>query len=541
MPVANRFAVTGRVVTMDASSRVIDNGVVYVDGPAIVDVRTTADPPPDGFGSSPNIATGGTIYPGLVELHNHLSYNPLPLWAVPKKYLHRGQWASAPEKREFIAAPMEILAGKTGYVEAVVRYVECKCLLAGVTTSQGLTLSPAPGIEKRYRGLVRNVEATTDESTLPAAAHRIGDVADAAAFEKLLRKEKSCYLLHLSEGVTAEGGSGVARQQFLNLELPGGTWAITSELAGIHSAGLLDKDFKLLGDSKAAMVWSPLSNLLLYGETARVKAARDRGVRIALGSDWSPSGSKNLLGELKVARLYSQIHADLFSDRELVAMATIDAARILKWEKGIGSIEPQKRADLLVISSAARGPYEQLLSASEAAVALVVIDGVPRYGLEGFMTRLGVQGEPWDVLGTNRTLHLADPFADSIVGKLTLEEARDRLRNGLANLKHLPDVTPAAPPVAFADGSLRPVHWRLVLDNDGPRSRELRPLAPLSTAEVIADYWAASVRPEEVVPDKIDLDELTVAENPSAFFGRLQPQINLPMEYKQQLPGLYQP
>ena len=54
------------------------------------------------------------------------------------------------------------------------------------------------------------------------------------------------------------------------------------------------------------MVWSPLSNLLLYGATARVDAAKRAGVRIGLGSDWSPSGSKNLLGELKVAWLYSQ-------------------------------------------------------------------------------------------------------------------------------------------------------------------------------------------------------------------------------------------
>ena len=68
------------------------------------------------------------------------------------------------------------------------------------------------------------------------------------------------------------------------------------------------------------MIWSPLSNLLLYGDTARVDVAKRAGVRIGLGSDWSPSGSKNLLGELKIAWLYSQ-HAlgGLFSARDLVA------------------------------------------------------------------------------------------------------------------------------------------------------------------------------------------------------------------------------
>ena len=42
---------------------------------------------------------------------------------------------------------------------------------------------------------------------------------------------------------------------------------------------------------------------LLYGKTADIAAAKAAGVRLGIGSDWSPSGSKNLLGELKVARL----------------------------------------------------------------------------------------------------------------------------------------------------------------------------------------------------------------------------------------------
>ena len=87
------------------------------------------------------------------------------------------------------------------------------------------------------------------------------------------------------------------------------------------------------------MIWSPLSNLLLYGNTARVDAARQAGVTIGLGSDWSPTGSKNLLGEMKVAWLHSQQTLNgLFSARDIVAMATRDAARILKWDKSLGTL-----------------------------------------------------------------------------------------------------------------------------------------------------------------------------------------------------------
>ena len=137
-------------------------------------------------------------------------------------------------------------------------------------------------------------------------------------------------------------------------------WAINDRFTAIHAAGLLAEDFEVLAAHRASMVWSPLSNLLLYGQTARVEAARAAGVAIGLGADWSPSGSKNLLGELKVAWLYSQ-HAlnGLFSARALVAMATREAARILKWQHALGTLEAGKRADILVVDGVGGDPYER--------------------------------------------------------------------------------------------------------------------------------------------------------------------------------------
>ena len=176
---------------------------------------------------------------------------------------------------------------------------------------------------------MRNVEQTNDPD-LPEAQGRIADVdaRDASSFLARLNKEDSCYLLHLSEGVTTlDQPDSVARRHFLALQVAPDQWAINDRLAGIHAAGLLPEDFDVLGRHKGAMVWSPLSNLLLYGATARVDAAMQAKVRIGLGSDWSPSGSKNLLGELKVAWLYSQhMLGGLFSARDLLAMATRDAA-----------------------------------------------------------------------------------------------------------------------------------------------------------------------------------------------------------------------
>ncbi|HEX9155860.1 MAG TPA: hypothetical protein VF819_09865, partial [Nitrospira sp.] len=107
-----KTALGGRVVTMDASRRILPDGVVYLEKGAIVAVTERAAPAPDGFAGVKVIDTGGTIYPGLIELHNHLSYNALPMWNVPKRYKNRNQWAGIPEYRKLISGPMQVL-GKT--------------------------------------------------------------------------------------------------------------------------------------------------------------------------------------------------------------------------------------------------------------------------------------------------------------------------------------------------------------------------------------------------------------------------------------------
>jgi 5-methylthioadenosine/S-adenosylhomocysteine deaminase len=80
-----KFILQGRVVTMDAQSTVLPNGLIYVDGNVIVAVAEHGAPAPPGFAGAVSIKTGGTILPGLIELHNHLSYDCLPMWKVPTK------------------------------------------------------------------------------------------------------------------------------------------------------------------------------------------------------------------------------------------------------------------------------------------------------------------------------------------------------------------------------------------------------------------------------------------------------------------------
>jgi 5-methylthioadenosine/S-adenosylhomocysteine deaminase len=533
-----RYALRGRVVTMDDKAHILDNGIVYVDNGHIADVTEAGVPAPDDFKHCLQVNTCGTIYPGLIELHNHLSYNILPLWTVPKVYENRAQWAGTDAKCQHISGPMRLLNDAGGYLAAIIRYVEAKCLLAGVTTSQGITLVNAAKAEKKYRGIVRNAEEP-DNETLPKASHRIGDIDHLKApdFLSTLKKQKGCFLLHLSEGV-----DDVARRHFLDLEYEDHTaWAITNALVGIHAAGLESDDFVIFKQFGGSMVWSPLSNLLLYGATAKVEAAKRHNVPIALGSDWSPSGSKNLLGELKIAWLYSQMsgdskHSGLFTDVEIVRMVTSTPAHMLKWGDALGSLEPSKIADLVVVNNCQGDPYRKLFISTEADISLVVIGGIPRCGTPDLMLALDQTGETWQIGTEERLLNLCGA-PDAEVSALTLKQAQGMLKEGLNSLPNPPAMA-AVPIVGAAPGDATPVEtWRLMLDNDGEEARESRALGPLTTAEVINELWAVADLHELVGP--LELDELTVAETPGKYCDLLAAQPNLPDPIKDGLPSLY--
>lgn len=517
------YVLEGRLVTMAGGpGDVIPDGAIYVDAGVIQAVRPTADPAPDGFEDAPRIRTGDSIYPGLMELHNHLSYNAVPLWDVPRKFTNNGQWRSHDDYRRLITGPAQVLGRTEGIVEAVIRFVECRSLLGGVTTSQGITLKDAGGIQALYRGIVRNVEQT-DDPALPEAGTRIGnpETGDAAAYLERLQDE-TCYLQHLSEGV-----DDTARGWFLRLRLPDGEWAVDEAFCGIHSTALRADDFEVVADRGGSMVWSPLSNFLLYGGTVDLRAAKDSGIRIGLGSDWAPSGSKNLIGEMKVAWLASREAGDVFTPEEIVCMATRDAARILEWDGELGTIEPGKRADLLAVNGQQGDDYLRLIEARETSITLVVVNGVPRVGQPRLMERFGPGTEEIQVGRSTRILNLEQQTAHPLVGDLTLTEATDRLGRALRDLPALAADLDDASAAGFFAGSADAEGdtWRLVLDLYEEEEGDLDELA------VAAEPLASLVGPME-------LDPITVADD-SLFLRRMAASRNLPEFVKRGLPPLY--
>jgi hypothetical protein len=201
-------------------------------------------------------------------------------------------------------------------------------------------------------------------------------------------------------------------------------------LLGIHCTALVDDTFADWSPHGGAVVWSPFSNLWLYGKTTDVLAARKRKLRVCLGADWSPSGSKSLLGELKVADLYNQEHLKpKIPDKDICAMATCNPADALSWTNRLGRLKKRLHGDVLVTANRDADPYRNLIVSTENDVLFVACNGYPMYGTAELMKAAGAfdVSEPIGVGAARRRIRLIyDWIEDADWGwKQVLSELKD--------------------------------------------------------------------------------------------------------------------
>lgn len=420
-----RFVLVGDVVTMDQNRTVWPSGRVCLEGNTIAAVLPSNGDLPPSFQNAPVVPTGGTIYPGLFDLHNHLPYNHIPFWKVGQAFRSRKEWQGLAEYYPAVTAPYQLLNGNPdpAYPQAIARHAECRGLFGGVTTGHGMGSKAGP-----YAGLMRNVEAPGVD-TLPTVKSHTPDFDD-TELQKMLAwtGQGKPFVYHLSEGL-GDYGAGVFRY------LKRANGGLNKYLTCIHAVGIPDDGWDAMR-AVAGIVWSPTSNLLLYGQTCKVAEAKSRGIRIAIGADWAPSGCKNLLGELKVARAVSRHMGNVLSDVELVAAVTCVPAAMIGWDGRLGSIEAGKFADLLVLRGVGGDPYARLLEAEETSIRAVIIDGRIRLGEDdGLVMGDALSTEPINIGGKAYVLDLAEP--DAAGNSMKLADALAKISYGLAHLPEL--------------------------------------------------------------------------------------------------------
>jgi hypothetical protein len=401
------------------------------------------------------------LFPGLINLHDHPSFGALHAWPAPSShaipgagkagtdpYDNRYEWnTGSPEEYLRLVRNPETMLDDPAALDLgaeAVKYAEVAGLLGGETSIQGAAKDPeTDGV------LARNVESDVFNSRVaqprvtPIAGFGGLPLANFAA--DLNGGVYDAWMVHLAEGVRdadrRPGDTVSSRSEFQTLISKG---LLTAATVIVHGTGLERADFAQMRAAGSDLVWSPRSNLQLYGRTANVYEALAEGVRVSLGTDWAPSGSAGLLGELKVA---SRVLASRKRDRDLVDMVTRNPALTLGWGGYVGSIRKGLRADLLLIrdpeASLKKGkdkinrspnPYRALIDAAEANVRLVTVDGEAVTGSERFMRRLSpgdyelVQG----ALGGRAAIDVTNPVTPG--GGDTLAQITERLRAALAAL-----------------------------------------------------------------------------------------------------------
>jgi len=398
------LVLTGRVVTFDEGQPQIDDGALYIGADELIAaVQPRTAPAPAGFDGARRVRTGGVIYPGLIDLHGHIAYNSLPLWSPPGRaepYTSRYQWPGDKSYEGLISDPANALGALAG--KAHLKYLETKAVVGGTTAIQGTAKTGRP-----YEGwLIRNIEHETFKTkrkTVYVSALPLRDDSAYKAQAQHLR-DKLSFVYHLSEGTDPKLIEEYDKIRDEDCLAPG--------LAAIHCTALERPNYDEWGPQGGAVVWSPFSNLWLYRDTTDVLAARAAGVPVCLGADWSPSGSKNLLGELKVADLWNRAHlAGELSAQEICAMATCNPAVAINWSHRLGRLKPGLHGDVLVTTERTPDdPYRNLIEARERDVLLVAINGQPFYGTTPLMRAAGAErAEPIRFGRLRRSVQLIYP------------------------------------------------------------------------------------------------------------------------------------
>lgn len=395
------------VLTQGPAGEVAD-AAVAVDGAVIAEVGPfarlrQAHPDAEVIGDGTGVVT-----PGFVNAHTHLSE---ALATGIGSELRLAEWGA-----QIIGPLGAVLTERDAHEGTRLRAIEL--LLSGVTTVNDMfvhynpdamaSLGVVSGLRSAgLRGVVSfgaedldgwgDVARMLDEHEALAAAagdlvafrYGIGTLlgqTDALLEAGVARALERGWAVHTHlhetrEELTASeerwGVRPIARAEALGLfRLP--------VIAG-HAVWVDHAEVALLAERGVAVAHNPVANAILSSGVAPVPRLRAAGIPVGIGTDGAASNdSQNMLEAVKLAALLQKVHhldPGVIDARTVLRMATIDGARALGMDAQIGSLEPGKRADLVLFQDVVEvgvlhDPAGQLVyGASPRAVADVLVDG----------------------------------------------------------------------------------------------------------------------------------------------------------------------
>ncbi|MFK7989778.1 MAG: amidohydrolase family protein [Sandaracinaceae bacterium] len=442
--------------TVLAPTSVLDPGEVLIVGDTIRCVAADCSGEA-GASDATVIDTQSVISPGLIDGHNHLTYDFLPEWVAGITYDNRYTWADEAAYEDHIS-PFADGRNQNDRICPAVKWGELRSIIHGTTTVMGQSFNRSC-IDRLARNADHFHHIGYDHMRTSIGSVRdINDETAATIVAGFMEASEPTtrFAVHMQEGI---GGGNLLSEfdSFAGRDTRSNRHMGTSLLSGpgysgvgmlIHSMGLTSAQLDEAASTGASVIWSPSSNLILYGETAPIADILSRDITVGLGPDWTVSGEDDMLSEMRVASDYARAEGiAALTTARIWEMATQGSADAVGLAGALGVLEVGARADVSVFGRRSMDPYQAVLDSRAQDVRLVFIDGQAYYGdmaLEG-AAALNGDCEMLDACGALKFLCVANtPGAmnDSARPTETMDDIHSQLTSILAMYGRESDLLP---------------------------------------------------------------------------------------------------
>lgn len=360
----------GTALTMDPSLSVISDAVIFIcDGKIQKIISDEKFVPPSEVDAVD--ARGCLVMPGLINGHTHVGMSllrgiadDLPL----NDWLHKHIFPLERKlgSQEFVSlgtklACLEMIRSGTTLFNDMYYFEEATAKVAeemGIRAICGQTYVEISGVEKtnkvfgKFDSFFSEIE-NYHLVTGALAPHSIYGLSEKLWKEMVSYAEKNKLLIHTHLSETKVEVDRIKQEKgitpvewFESI----GLWEQKAVCA--HSIELSSSDISFLGQRRVGIVYNPESNLKLGNGICPVVELRSAGARVAFGTDGTASNNNlNLFREVDFGTKLQAFKYGVgkLSALESVKMLTIEGAKALHMDHLVGSLEPSKSADLIVL------------------------------------------------------------------------------------------------------------------------------------------------------------------------------------------------